>query len=174
VGRFTATDAASYPRGARVVCRTSRGLEVGEVLATLSADASQVPVRRGADGALLRAMTPEDELLLTRIEKNRLRAYDACVQLLEQRVIPAVLMDVEHLLDGQTIYFYFLGEVTAELEAITNELAEAYEAQVQFRQFAEAVTRGCGPGCGTDEAVGCGSHCVDCAVAEACAKRVSD
>jgi hypothetical protein len=49
------------------------------------------------DGALLRVMTTEDALLLARIEKNRVRAYEACVKLLEQRAIPAVLMDVEHL-----------------------------------------------------------------------------
>ena len=34
VGRFTAVDGRQYPRGARVIVRTPRGLETGEVLAT--------------------------------------------------------------------------------------------------------------------------------------------
>src|SRR4051794_28895219 len=33
VGRFTSVDATRFPRGARVVVRTSRGLELGEILA---------------------------------------------------------------------------------------------------------------------------------------------
>ena len=37
VGCFRAADGAGYPRTARVICRTSRGLEVGEVLAEATA-----------------------------------------------------------------------------------------------------------------------------------------
>ena len=33
VGRFAAVDAVRYPRRARVIVRSGRGLEVGEVLA---------------------------------------------------------------------------------------------------------------------------------------------
>jgi hypothetical protein len=87
--------------------------------------------------------------------------------------LPAVLMDVEHLFDGQTLLFYFLGEITPELEALTDELAELYELHVQFRRFAEAVTTGCGPGCGTEAATGggCTSCGTGCAVAGACSTR---
>ena len=37
-----------------------------------------------------------------------------------------------------------------------------YEADVQFRKFAETLTEGCGPGCGTEEAKGQGG-CDSCA-----------
>src|SRR5206468_10275633 len=59
VGRFASPDAVHYPRGARVIVRTTRGLETGEVLSN-GADAS--PDLLNADGALLRAMTVEDAL----------------------------------------------------------------------------------------------------------------
>jgi hypothetical protein len=70
-------------------------------------------------------------------------------------------MDVEHLFDGQSLVFYFLGPHDPRLETITAELAEVYEAKVQFRSFADAVNVGCGPGCGTSEAIGggCGTSC---------------
>ena len=84
---------------------------------------------------------------------------------------PALLMDVEHLFDGRSLLFYFLGEVTPELEALTAELAELYETHVQFRRFAEAVNEGCGPGCGTDAAEGCKTCVATCAVAGVCATR---
>lgn len=165
VGRFVATDATRYPRGARVVCRTDRGLEVGEVLSPAGVEAAS------ADGSLLRRITVEDELLLARLAKHREEAYAACADKIAERGLPVVLVDVEHLFDGASLFFYFLGEVTPELDAITSELAALYDAQVQFQKFAETLTDGCGPGCGTEEAAGqgCGSGgCSTCAVAKAC------
>ena len=170
VGRFAAVDGYCYARHTRVICRTSRGLEVGEVLSTSEADGCQ------ADGDLIRKLTVEDELLLSRLEKHRDDAYQACSQLIAQRRIPATLMDVEHLFDGQSLYFYFLGEVTPELEALTSELARTYETEVQFHKFVETLTTGCGPGCGTEEAAGQGcasGACSTCAVASACGARGS-
>jgi PSP1-like protein len=161
VGRFAAADAKRYPRGSRVICRTTRGLEVGDVLASLE-DGGE----RECDGTLLRRVTIEDDLLLARLERNRDEAYRACQQRLAERGIPAVLVDVEHLFDGQSLLFYFLGETTSALDALTAELAEVYEAQVQFRKFTDTLIAGCGPKCGTDEAEGCGNGgCSTCAVA---------
>lgn len=166
VGRFSAVDSALYPRGARVVCRTARGLEVGEVLSTGDSQHSSQ-----SDGKLLRGMTVEDELLWDRIERNRDTAFEACRRLLDEHGIKQVLMDVEHLFDGQSVYFYFLGEPPANIDELSQTLTDTYEAKVQFRKFTETVTEGCGPGCGTDEAAGngCGtSGCSTCAIASAC------
>src|SRR4051812_31114035 len=55
VGRFTSVDGARYPRAARVVCRTRRGLEVGEVLSDVEA-----PTTFDSDGAVLRRVSVED------------------------------------------------------------------------------------------------------------------
>lgn len=171
VGRFAAIDSVRYPRRSRVVVRTRRGLEVGDVLAPPD---DQDDHRSFADGEVLRGLTVQDELLLARIEKNRREAYNDCSQLLAELGVPAVLVDVEHLFDGQGLFFYFLGEVTPELESYTERLAEAYEAKVQFRRFTETLIEGCGPGCGTEEAIGRGGcdSCASCAVANVCgAKR---
>ena len=167
VGHFTAVDAVRYPRAARVVVRTGRGLEVGEVLAPPADGEDASP----AVGSILRGLTAEDQLLSARLELNRQAAYEACAARLRELPSGPVLMDVEHLFDGRTLIFYFLGELTAEVEALTAELAEVYEAQAQFRRFADAVNEGCGPGCGTDTAAGCKTCVTGCAVASACATR---
>jgi len=169
VGRFTAVDAVRYPRSARVIVRTSRGLEVGEVLALCDA-----PIERGAgDGAILRGMTVEDQLIEARLEKNRDQAFRACVRKLRELEANATLLDVEHLFDGRSLFFYFLGDVPSEVEAFTQELAEAYDGVAQFRKFADTMTIGCGPGCGTEEAAGqgCVSCATGCAVAGSCGTR---
>jgi cell fate regulator YaaT (PSP1 superfamily) len=168
VGRFYSPDGAVYPRAARVIVRSGRGLEMGHVLLA----EGDLP-RDLSDGAVLRRMTVEDELLEARQAKNRDAAYAACAERIARARLPVVLMDVEHLFDGQTLVFYFLGEPSEELEAITSELTELYEAKVQFRKFTETLTEGCGPACGTEAAAGhgCGSCATGCALAGACGTR---
>jgi PSP1 C-terminal conserved region len=170
VGRFAAVDAVRYPRRSRVIVRTRRGLEVGEVLSPPE-DADDG--RTYSDGELLRGVTVQDELLQARLEKNRQEAYAACAAMLTKSQMPAVLVDVEHLFDGQGLFFYFLGDVTPEMETYTTRLAETYEAKVQFRKFTETLIEGCGPGCGTEEAKGQGGceSCSSCAVATACGTK---
>jgi cell fate regulator YaaT (PSP1 superfamily) len=170
VGRFAAVDAVRYPRHSRVIVRTRRGLEIGEVLSPPRSGASGIDE---ADGDVLRGMTVEDELLVARLEKHRQAAYEACAALLVEHNLPAVLVDVEHLFDGQGLFFYFLGSVPDEVESLTSQLAEAYETKVQFRKFTETLIQGCGPGCGTEEVKGRGGceTCTSCAVAGACGTR---
>jgi hypothetical protein len=115
-------------------------------------------------------MTAQDQLLEARLRKNRLAAYAACSERLAERGIGATLVDVEHLFDGRGLYFYFLGDVPAEVDALTTELATLYDAEVQFQRFAETLTAGCGPDCGTQRAEGhgCGSCGTGCAISAAC------
>jgi hypothetical protein len=189
IGLFAAVDRTCYPRRARVIVRSERGLELGEVLASPGAIAERSTNERSQPehlqpeplqpepsrpaGAILRGMTEADELLALRLERNRQAALAACSARLAELRLPVALVDVEHSFDGRTLRFYFLGETTAEVEAVVAELAELYEAEVQIRSFAETLTNGCGPGCGTDEATGagCGSCGTGCAVAGACSTR---
>src|SRR5436190_1883912 len=122
VGRFAAVDGQRFSRTARVICRTGRGLEVGQVLSV-----ADVPTHVPGDGTLLRRVTVEDDLLLARLEKNRDEAYRACASRLAGEGLDAVLLDVEHLFDGQSLYFYFLGDGDSRLDALTTELASIYE-----------------------------------------------
>ena len=169
VGSFAAVDAVRYPRRSRVVVRSPRGLEVGEVLAD-PADSGDSPQ---IDGQILRRMSVQDDLLEARLERRRHEAFAACQQLLADAAVTAALVDVEHLFDGEGLFFYFLGDPPSETAEITGRLAATYEAAVEFRKFAETLTEGCGPGCGTEEAKGQGgcASCTSCAVASACGSR---
>lgn len=166
VGRFVSADSTCYARHARVIVRSVRGLEIGEVLV----EPTPTEVVADPSGQILRQMTIEDELLEARLEKHRHDAFEACSAILREHQIPAALVDVEHLFDGQGLFFYFLGDVPPEVEPLTQQLAEKYEATIAFRQFAKTLEQGCGPGCGTEEAKGQGGcdDCTSCAVATAC------
>ena len=169
VGRFVSADSTRYPRRSRVIVRSVRGLEIGEILA------EPEPTDKVAEtnGQILRRMTVEDELLEARLEKHRHSAFEACAAILNEHQVSAALVDVEHLFDGKELFFYFLGDVPPEAEQLTRQLAETYETTVEFRQFAKTLAEGCGPGCGTEEAKGQGGcdDCTSCAVASACGVR---
>lgn len=176
IGRFRAVDRREHRRGYQVVCRTDRGLEIGIVLTAIHGESTPIDVNsdpdlgadKSCDGQLLRRMTPDDRLILHRIERFRDRAWSACTDLIRQRGLSAILVDVEHLFDGQSLYFYFLGDVSDELSALTDELAETWEAKVRFRKFTQRLAEGCGPDCGTGES-GCGvSGCGSCALVSGC------
>ncbi|HET6884551.1 MAG TPA: PSP1 domain-containing protein [Pirellulales bacterium] len=168
VGRFSSLDATRFPRGSRVIVRTARGLEVGEVLAPPAIDSNAQ-----ADGSILRGMTVEDQLLDARLGRRRQEAFDACRRRLEELDLDAALVDVEHLFDGRTLIFYFLGHQPPELQAVTADLAAIYDAAAQIGSFAELLAHGCGPGCGTEQASGegCGSCSTGCTVAGLCSTR---
>ena len=104
-----------YPRRSRVIVRSERGLELGEVLASGPGPAGDEPAaapRRHADGSILRAVTEADELLALRLERNRQAALAACTARLAELGLPVALVDVEHSFDGRMLRFYFLGETT--------------------------------------------------------------
>ena len=170
LGRFVASDSSIYPRDTHVICRTPRGLEQGHVLCDLNAvsDRVQRPLEDQLTGQLLRRVTPDDRLILERLERYRDRAFEACQRLIAERELPGVLVDVEHLFDGESLFFYFLGNVDPELERLTEELAETYQRRVRFRKFAQSLAEGCGPDCGTGSG-GCGSQgCGSCSLAGGC------
>ena len=154
----------TLPRGTEVVLRTSRGLEWGTVLT------APTPLETAVDGTILRPLSPNDRLLIQRIEKNKLAAIRACQQKLQTAAAEATLVDLELLFDGKTLIFYFLGPLDETIERITVELAEVFETKVQFRKFTTNVLEGCGPDCGTGAATGNCSDCTSCAIATACGK----
>jgi cell fate regulator YaaT (PSP1 superfamily) len=166
LGRFVSIGSAKYQRGSRVICRTARGLEIGEVTSPIE-DAAVL----SQDGTILRGMSPEDDFIWQRLTERRDEAFEVCRRLLRARDRNALLIDAEILFDAKNIFFYFLGNPPQDLESMMQELGSQFEVEIRFAEFAEAVEIGCGPGCGTDEAAGCGDSCSTCSVVQACKKH---
>jgi cell fate regulator YaaT (PSP1 superfamily) len=168
VGQYDSIDFRQYPPETHVIVRTERGLESGFVICELDvSESGQFPV----SGQLLRQTSAEDLLILERLERYRDKAFDACERLITQRGLSGLLIDVEHTFDGESVYFYFMGEITAELEALTQELGEVYERKVRFRKFSETLAKGCGPNCGTAEGSCSPTGCSSCSLVGGCGKK---
>ncbi len=149
-------------RGTRVIARTLRGVELGEVVGpcpdTVSAESASVRV--------VRATTTEDELLLRRLDRHKRKAVEACREALAESGSSACLLDVDQIFDGGTLVMHFLGTVDDIATSVTKQVAEKYESIVRSRHFAKLLSEGCGPDCGTAEGGGCGTGggCAGCAV----------
>jgi cell fate regulator YaaT (PSP1 superfamily) len=168
--------AAELHRGDRVVCRTPRGLEIGTVLCHSSTDdLSEV-------GRFLRPADANDEWLWDKLQALSREAAEMCERHLRENGLADVLLEVEPLLDGRTLFFHFLGDPSPSASDRIAELAEVYRQSVSASPFAQRVEVGCGPGCGTESKSGCGSSgggssgggssggCSACAVANKCRK----
>lgn len=170
IGRFRTLQESIFRRGARVVCRTQRGIEIGQILGP--AQQKQLTVDL-TDGQVLRGMTVEDEILWGHLQEQADQAQNTCQQWLSDHNVSGLLIDVEPLLDGKTLYFHFLSDVSPEIQQHLDQLAAIYERSVRQSKFAQLLEHGCGPGCGTEDAKnGCGSKggCAVCHVASKCKK----
>ncbi|MDA7950459.1 MAG: PSP1 domain-containing protein [Pirellulaceae bacterium] len=175
VGLFRAASQQSYVLGDRVLCRSHRGLEVGEILNSVVLDEGALladSLVQQPEGDLLRHLTPSDDLLWQRLEKNKDKAIAECQSWLTEKSPETLLLDVELLFDGSEIYFYFLGEIAPNLHDYLETLSKKYEATMKIESFAQTLEAGCGPGCGTEAATGgCGTGgggCSTCSIASAC------
>lgn len=173
VGRLAVAEPLHLVRGQRVVCRTARGIEVGSVLGEALLGGSGLHPAAEADGRILRRLTAEDELLWGHLQQLGRETFEQCSQWLEENRVAATLLDVEPLLDGQTLYFHFLSAVEPIVQTQLDTLVAVYEQNVRESKFAQLLEHGCGPGCGTAQAKnGCGSKggCAVCKIASVCKK----
>ena len=154
-----ATALLPLSRGRRVIVRTDRGVELGEVVGPCGSNSGhQIKTR------VLRPTTEEDELLIRRLDRHKRRAVEECQTALRTAGCTATLIDVDQLFDGGTLVMHFLGDVDDEAREITESIAGHYESVVQSRHFAKLLSDGCGPECGTKEGGGCSGSCGSCAV----------
>lgn len=156
-------------RTAEVIVRTDRGLELGTVLSS----ANKLGCKDLSCAKYVRRCQPEDRLLWGQLVSLSLDSAHACQRFLEERGSSDVLIEVEPLLDGKTIFFHFLGEISACTEEYVEQLAEVYRMEIASSKFANQLETGCGPGCGTSAKSSCGtgSGCSTCSLSGGCSVR---
>jgi cell fate regulator YaaT (PSP1 superfamily) len=162
VGRFR----GEFPvaRGNRVIVRTPRGIEFGEVLIE--------PKDRGphaedgkddGDGTILRLATADDEAEAARLDRLTQEVLAASSIGNDQ---PLAFIDVEATLDGTAI-LHALPWDTCDATPLLDELAVRFGLRVRLLDLSHALISkepsepaGCGkPGCGSE---GGGGGCSSC------------
>ncbi len=169
VGLYQTDSPDLFDRGARVVCDTQWGTEVGQVLASVGPAANAPsPIK----GALLRHLNQSDQNRLRQLSRLRTEAIDVCQQLLEASGTAAVVVDAVFPLDAQWIGFYVLGAAAPGMREVARELSDRFHVNVQFLPVSEQSSCGSG-GCGSGSG-GCSSGgCATCPAIDVCRKRTT-
>lgn len=135
VGIYSAGPMAQFARGMRVILKTDRGLEAGEILCEATPKAIAVlpdPVR----GEIARAATPEDIAKIEEIEQQiRHRDYDKATELIKTHHLAMQLVNVEHIFGGERIVFYFLAENRVDFRELVKSMAREFRTRIELRQI---------------------------------------
>jgi len=84
---------------------------------------------------LVRLATPED---LAQDEKNRLleeRAYQFCLERIQERQLPIYLVRVECLFDTSKIVFYFTAPGRVDFRELVKDLVQEFRTRIELRQI---------------------------------------
>ena len=167
IGYFRSSERFESRHGERVLIQTTRGTEVGELLSPLTAIPPRTEDGRIArpTGELLRRLSPMETFEQARLQRDAQQrelvqeVFAECEQQIVERGLSVNVVDVELLVDEQTLVLYFLGTPTADLGRLATELGQNRAFKVVFSSVLELPsTGGCGSSsCGCSAGGGCGS-----------------
>ena len=121
-------------RGAKVIARTSRGLEAGEVLCEATAEAVE-QIRNPDNGQVLRCMTSEDRNEFDHIQLQSRDEFKTCQAYVDQLGLEMELVDIEHVFGGERIIVYYLAEDRVDFRELVKQLAGEFQTRIEMRQI---------------------------------------
>ena len=134
LGGFSTRGADRLARGARVIVRTSRGLEAGEVLCE-GTDAAVEQLREPNGGQILREMTAEDVNELAHIQSREPEEFQACKRIVQELGLQMELVDIEHIFGGERIVVYYLAEQRVDFRELVKSLDAEFQTRIEMRQI---------------------------------------
>ncbi|MCG8584129.1 MAG: hypothetical protein MI757_05400, partial [Pirellulales bacterium] len=123
-----------FGRGTRVITRTERGLEAGEILC----EASEQAVKNLNDprqGQILRSMTTGDENELSHMRQQERREFEICKKQIEDLKMDMKLIDIEHVFGGERVVVYYLAESRVDFRELVKRLADEFQTRIEMRQI---------------------------------------
>jgi cell fate regulator YaaT (PSP1 superfamily) len=133
LGEFTA-DAATFDRGIRVVVRTERGQEVGDVLCP-STPMAIAHLPEPTQGDILRRMTDDDQRREELLRVNSKTQFEAGARLVAEHRLQMQLVDIEPLFGGERLIFYFLAEKRVDFRELVRAMAREFQTRIELRQI---------------------------------------
>jgi cell fate regulator YaaT (PSP1 superfamily) len=134
LGEYSAIPGAEHPRGQRVVVRSDRGTELGEILGPAT-DRTALFLENPVQGEILRVATSDDLAAERRIADRQAQGLAACREFIGKRRLQMDLVDVEALLGGERMVFYYLAEKRVDFRELVKDLARALQTRIEMRQI---------------------------------------
>ncbi len=123
-----------FQRGTRVIGRTARGLEAGEVLCTAD-DRAVAQMDNPPGGSIQREMTADDEHELARLASKLVSECDKCFEIIQEMDLPMDLVDVERVFGGERMVVYYLSDARVDFRELVKRLAFEFQTRVEMRQI---------------------------------------
>ena len=135
----------------KVVIKTERGMELGEVVGVQNYRAGQFrstpeeveayygnlgsssPV--GPSGAFVRFATHEDIREQEHLVKSEVEEIACCEKYIKEFKLPMQIIEAEHLFGGERIVYYFTSECRVDFRELVKTLAREYQTRIELRQI---------------------------------------
>lgn len=123
-----------YARGEKVIARTHRGLEEGEVLCEANEETSRRLPDAGS-GQILRLMTGEDYNDALHLKANLSSEFETCKRHVRSLSMPMELVDLERVFGGERIVIYYLADDRVDFRDLVKNLSEEFQTRIEMRQI---------------------------------------
>ena len=119
--------------GDHVIIDTARGAEYGYCTAgnhTISRKEIVAPLR-----PVLRIATAQDEKIAEENHAKEKRAFEVCMQKIEEQNLDMQLVSAECAFDGSKILFFFTADERVDFRELVKNLASVFHTRIELRQI---------------------------------------
>jgi cell fate regulator YaaT (PSP1 superfamily) len=134
LGLFGTRGQDRFLRSAKVIARTSRGLEAAEVLLEATDEVAQ-QMQDSPGGQILREMSADDSNELIHLHAKERSEFDVCRQHVQKSGLQMQLVDIEHLFGGERIVIYYIAEDRIDFRELVKGLASEFQTRIEMRQI---------------------------------------
>lgn len=137
---------------ARVVVKTSKGLELGNIVGQFCPykagqfkftqeqikkyfDNSEIEITVDQAGKFIRYATADDiseERHLRKIAKEELKC---CRRFVKELNLPMKIVDAEHIFGGERLIFYFISDGRVDFRELVKKIAREHQTRIEMRQI---------------------------------------
>jgi cell fate regulator YaaT (PSP1 superfamily) len=124
----------TFAYGQRVLCRTQRGTEFGEVLCEANETVLK-QLENPPDGTIIRRASSEDEQANTDLGQRGKKDFDTCERTVGELGLQMEIVDVERIFGGERVVIYYLAEQRVDFRQLVRQLATELQTRVEMRQI---------------------------------------
>lgn len=123
-----------FQRAMRVIARTPRGLEVGEIVCEAD-ERILAQMENPPGGTIQRPMTEEDENELAHLAAQSVAEADLCFRAIRELDLPMDLVDIERVFGGERVVVYYLSENRVDFRNLVKRLSQELQTRIEMRQI---------------------------------------
>ena len=135
VGEFSSRGMGPLARGTNVIIRSDRGQEWGTVLCPATDQSRTYLGTADEHGRILRLTTAEDEAERDRNVTAEKEAFIGGQEMIRERSLQMQLIDIERVLGGERLIFYYLAEDRVDFRELVKALAKRFQTRIEMRQI---------------------------------------